>query len=93
MGILGRFGRKREKPKEHGKSFQGKKEVSFDIEDLKFLKALVKPEELKNRFEKAVKMHKQKIMNVTGIDVDSQVFTSSVRLLCSFVEQINEKVY
>ena len=78
MGVFGRLGKKKEKPKEHRKSFQGKKEVSFDIADLEFLGALVKSEELKERFGKAVEMHKQKIMNVTGIDVDSQEFTSSV---------------
>ena len=80
MGIFGRFRKKKEKPKEHRKPFKGKKEVSFDIEDLKFLRAFVTPEELKERFEKAVEMHKQKIMNITGIDVDSQEFKNLIKL-------------
>ena len=54
--------------------------MSFDIEDLKFISALVKPEELKERFEKAVEMHKQKIMDITGIDVDSQEFKNLIKL-------------
>ncbi len=56
------------------------KEVSFDIEDLKFLKAFIKPEELKERFEKAIETHKQKIMKITGIDVDSQEFKDLIKL-------------
>jgi len=80
LGIFDRLRKKKEKTKEHRKSFQGKKEVAFDIEDLKFLGALVKPEELKERFEEAVEMQKQKIMNVTGIDVDSQEFKDLIKL-------------
>ena len=79
MGIFGRFRKKKEKPKEHNKPFKGKKEVSFDIEDLDFLGAFAKSEELKERFEKAKNMQKQKILDIFGIDVDSEEFKKLIK--------------
>ena len=80
MGILGRFRKKKEKPEEHGKSFKGKKEVSFDIEDLDFLGAFAESEELKLRFKNAKDMHKQKILDMFGMDVDNEEFEKLLKL-------------
>ena len=80
MGIFDRFRKKKEETKEHEKPSNGSKEVPFDIEDLRFLGALAKSEELKERFKKAEKIHKQKILDTLGIDVDSKEFKELIKL-------------
>ena len=80
MGIFGRFRKKKEKPIEHNKPFKGKKKVSFDIEDLGMLGAFAKSEELKELLEKAKNTHKQKILDMFGIDVDSEEFKKLIKL-------------
>ena len=80
MGIFGRFRTKKEKPKENDKPFKGKKRVSFDIEDLDMLGAFAKSEELKELLEKTKNTHKQKILDMYGIDVDSEEFKKLIKL-------------
>jgi hypothetical protein len=80
LGIFGRFRKKKGKPKEHNKPFKGKKKVSFDIADLGMLGAFAKSEELKELFEKTKNTHKQKILDMYGIDIDSEEFKKLIKL-------------
>lgn|GEM_PF-3425023 len=95
VGIFGRFRKKKEKTKKQDKPSNGSKEVSLDIEDLRFLGALVKPEELKERLKKAEKTHRQKILDVLGIDVDSKEFKDLLKLrtLRSSDPEMAEKIH
>ena len=80
MGIFGRFRKKKEEPKEDNKLFTGKKEVSFDIEDLNMLGAFAKSEQLKELLEKTKNTHKKKILDMFGVDVDSEDFKKLMKL-------------
>lgn len=95
MGLFGRFGKKKGKTMEHDKPSNGSKEVSFDIEDLRFLGALAKSEELKERFKRAEKMLNQKILDNLGVDVDSKEFKELIKLrtLISSDPETAEKIH
>jgi hypothetical protein len=81
MGIFGKFGKKNEEKAQVSNQSSGvKREVSFDISDLGLLGGLAPSEELKERFNDARKMLKQKILENWRGDVDSQDYKEMIKL-------------